>query len=64
MTQVSREDRGPQLVVSIWRGGEDGEFVDYHVPRRANQTVLDVVTWVQRNVDSNLSYRFACRVGM
>ena len=34
------------------------------MPQRANQTVLDVVTWVQRNADPTLSYRFACRVGM
>lgn len=52
------------LSVSIWRGGEDGEFVNYHVPRRENQTVLDVVTYVQRKLDPGLSYRFACRVGM
>jgi fumarate reductase iron-sulfur subunit len=26
--------------------------------------VLDVVTWVQRNADPTLAYRFACRVGM
>ena len=31
---------------------------------RENQTVLDVVTFVQRNLDPTLSYRFACRVGM
>jgi fumarate reductase iron-sulfur subunit len=34
------------------------------VPRLASQTVLDVVTWIQRRVDPSLSYRFACRVGM
>jgi fumarate reductase iron-sulfur subunit len=38
--------------------------VDYAVPGRANQTVLDVVTWIQRHSDPTLSYRFACRVGM
>jgi fumarate reductase iron-sulfur subunit len=26
--------------------------------------VLDVVTYIQRSIDSTLSYRFACRVGM
>ena len=36
----------------------------YRVPARANQTVLDVVTWVQRNLEPALAYRFACRVGM
>src|SRR5260370_5263321 len=54
----------PQLTVSLWRGGEDGRYQSYQVPLRENQTVLDVVTWVQRNVDSSLAYRFACRVGM
>ena len=34
------------------------------MPLRDNQTVLDVVTWVQRNADPTLAYRFACRVGM
>ena len=52
------------LRVSIWRGRADGRFVTYEVPRQASQTVLDVVTHVQRHVDPSLSYRFACRVGM
>src|SRR5437588_1887973 len=52
------------LAVSLWRGGADGTFRDYDVPLRENQTVLDVVTFVQRNLDATLSYRFACRVGM
>jgi fumarate reductase iron-sulfur subunit len=52
------------LKVSLWRGGRDGRYVEYDVPMSANQTVLDVVTWVQRNADASLSYRFACRVGM
>jgi fumarate reductase iron-sulfur subunit len=52
------------LNVSLWRGGHDGRFESCQVPLYASQTVLDVVTWVQRNVDSTLSYRFACRVGM
>jgi len=50
--------------VSIWRGDATGSFVDYTVPARASQTVLDIVTWVQRHIDPSLSYRFACRVGM
>ncbi len=53
-----------ELRVSLWRGGADGEYRDYRVPQREQQTVLDVVTWVQRNVDPTLAYRFACRVGM
>ena len=52
------------LSVSIWRGAGDGRFVSYDVPRMQNQTVLDVVTFVQRRLDASLSYRFACRVGM
>jgi fumarate reductase iron-sulfur subunit len=52
------------LQVSLWRGGADGRYVDYDVPLLPNQTVLDVVTFVQRKLDSTLSYRFACRVGM
>ena len=50
--------------VAIWRGGEHGRYVSYRVPAEANQTVLDVVTWVQRNLEPSLSYRFACRVGV
>jgi fumarate reductase iron-sulfur subunit len=52
------------LKVRIWRGAEQGRFETYDVPRRASQTVLDVVTWIQRRLDPTLSYRFACRVGM
>ncbi len=52
------------IEVSLWRGGADGRYQAYEVPLRENQTVLDVVTWVQRNADATLSYRFACRVGM
>ena len=54
----------PALSVSIWRGSQAGGFEQFSVPNRANQTVLDVVTYVQRNLDPTLSYRFACRVGM
>ena len=53
------------LSVSVWRGNaEGGGFEDFQVPERDNQTVLDVVTWIQQNLDPTLSYRFACRVGM
>ena len=52
------------LQVKIWRGGADGELRSYEVPRQDSQTILDVVTWVQRHIDPTLSYRFACRVGM
>ena len=52
------------LEVKIWRGKESGEFVSYDVPRLESQTVLDVVTHIQRHIDPGLSYRYACRVGM
>jgi fumarate reductase iron-sulfur subunit len=53
-----------QLQVRVWRGGADGRFQAYAVPRRDAQTVLDVVTYIQRRLDGTLAYRFACRVGM
>ena len=34
------------------------------MPSLESQTILDVVTWIQRNADPKLTYRFACRVGM
>src|SRR5947209_15106790 len=52
------------LEVLLWRGGAEGRYQAYQVRRRENQTVLDVVTWVQRNLEPSLAYRFACRVGM
>ena len=52
------------LKVKIWRGAQQGAFVSYEVPRLASQSVLDVVTYVQRSLDPSLSYRFSCRVGM
>ncbi len=52
------------LQVEVWRGGAEGRFERFAVPRRENQTVLDVVTEIQREQDATLSYRFACRVGM
>jgi fumarate reductase iron-sulfur subunit len=52
------------ISVSLWRGDKDGRYQTYSVPRRESQTVLDVVTFVQRNIDPTLSYRFACRVGV
>jgi fumarate reductase iron-sulfur subunit len=52
------------IAVSLWRGGADGGYQTFSVPRAESQTVLDVVTWVQRHADPTLAYRFACRVGM
>ena len=50
--------------VLIWRGGQEGRYQRFTVPLRGSQTVLAIVTWVQRNADPTLAYRFACRVGM
>ena len=50
--------------VSVWRGGAEGRFQQFDVPRHPSQTVLDVVTYIQRTLDPTLAYRFACRVGM
>ena len=52
------------MKVNVWRGGEQGAFEAFDVPRYPSQTVLDVVTYVQRKLDPTLAYRFACRVGM
>ncbi|QJR16622.1 succinate dehydrogenase/fumarate reductase iron-sulfur subunit [Usitatibacter palustris] len=52
------------LEVRVWRGGAEGAFQPFQVPRRPSQTVLDVVTHIQRHLDPTLAYRFACRVGM
>jgi fumarate reductase iron-sulfur subunit len=53
------------LTVKVWRGdAEGGGFAEYAVPSRPNQTVLDIVTHIQRELDPTLAYRFACRVGM
>jgi len=52
------------LKVNVWRGTDVGAFASYDVPRSASQTVLDVVTHIQRRIDPTLAYRFACRVGM
>ena len=39
-------------------------YQEFEVPRQPSQTVLDVVTYIQRVLDPTLAYRFACRVGM
>ena len=63
-------DRAPDrsgattLRVVVWRGDENGRFQEFDVPRQSSQTVLDVVTHIQRHIDPTLAYRFACRVGM
>ena len=58
MTDSERE-----MDVSIWRESDGaGRFERYQVPARENQTVLDVVAYVQQEIDPTLSYRYACRV--
>jgi fumarate reductase iron-sulfur subunit len=52
------------IAVDVWRGTAQGAYRRYEVPRRPAQTVLDVVTDIQRRQDATLAYRFACRVGM
>jgi fumarate reductase iron-sulfur subunit len=53
------------ISVKVWRGNvQGGDFVEFQVPQQPAQTILDVVTWIQRHADASLSYRFACRVGM
>jgi len=47
--------------VFVKRGTEVQQF---EVPRQPSQTVLDVVTYIQRVLDPTLAYRYACRVGM
>jgi len=57
--------QNPKIAVSISRTvGSDCTLKTYEVPAYESQTVLDVVAWIQQNVDPTLSYRFACRVGM
>ncbi len=53
------------LRVRLWRGvKKPGHWQQFDVPAQDNQTILDVVTWIQRHLDPTLSYRFSCRVGM
>jgi len=61
---LPRSPAASTLPVRIWRGDATGRFERYDVPRHASQTVLDVVSHVQRHVDATLAYRYACRVGM
>jgi fumarate reductase iron-sulfur subunit len=62
--QLTTHQDQRQLTVHIWRGAEAGAWQTWQVPARDSQTVLDVVTWIQRHRDPDLSYRYACRVGM
>jgi len=59
-------DKKDVMLVSVWRQSPDqaGDYQTFEVPRQESQTVLDVVTYIQHNLDPTLTYRFACRVGM
>ncbi len=63
-SKTAQQDNPATLRVRIWRGQADGHYQEYRVPARDSQTVLDVVTWVQRYLEPSLAYRFACRVGV
>ena len=52
------------MKVLVWKGGAQGHFREFEVPRHPSQTILDVVTYIQRALDPTLAYRYACRVGM
>ena len=53
------------IKVEVFKGENGtGGYKVFDVPRLENQTVLDVVTYIQRRLDPGLAYRFACRVGM
>lgn len=59
---VSKDEN---IDVRVWRGDAlGGQLRPYRVPLRPSQTILDVVSHIQREIDPTLSYRFACRVGM
>jgi len=61
---MTAEAGSAALEVEVWRGTDSGHFQFFRIPRRTHQTVLDVVSEIQRAHDATLSYRFACRVGM
>lgn len=62
---MEQEERsGGALTVEVWRGREDGFFQTFSVPNQEKQTILDVVSYIQRRLDATLSYRFSCRIGM
>jgi fumarate reductase iron-sulfur subunit len=50
------------LDVDIWRGTAQGAYRRYEVPRQDSQTVLDVVTWIQRRLDPHAASACAARV--
>jgi fumarate reductase iron-sulfur subunit len=61
---MAEDSTQQQLKVRVWRGTGAGSLQAFDVPRYGSQTVLDVVTFIQRRLDPTLAYRYACRVGM
>ncbi|HAA92293.1 MAG TPA: succinate dehydrogenase/fumarate reductase iron-sulfur subunit [Rhodospirillaceae bacterium] len=57
-------ETGDTITLEIWRGKEEGHYDTFSVPAQESQTILDVVTYIQRRIDPTLTYRFACRIGM
>jgi len=59
-------EHGSVMNVTVQRGTAEtpARSETFEVPAYDNQTVLDVVSWIQQNADPTLTYRFACRVGM
>jgi fumarate reductase iron-sulfur subunit len=65
MREPALQHSGKNLDVSVWQGNAaGGSYSSYSVPAQESQTILDVVTWIQHNLEPKLAYRFACRVGM
>ncbi|MEQ9488084.1 MAG: succinate dehydrogenase/fumarate reductase iron-sulfur subunit [Alphaproteobacteria bacterium] len=63
--QADNSETGGAISVRVWRGdAAGGDYEEFTIPDRPNQTILDAVTEIQRDHDPSLSYRFACRVGM
>ncbi len=63
-TSAQRETER-SVSVRVWRGDAGGgDYEQFTIPNRPNQTILDAVTEIQRDHDPGLTYRFACRVGM
>ena len=57
-----------EIVVKVRRcsGPEDKEirFDTFKVPQQENMNVLDVVNYIQNNLDPSLAFRYSCRAGM
>src|SRR4051812_2207266 len=64
MSMKHSADASLDVRVSRSGGNAPAHQQSFTVPRQPSQTVLDVVTYIQRRLDPSLAYRFACRVGM